>query len=330
MKDKSRIKSIRGALVSFWRDRTAKTLIFAALLILGMGLSRPDKPIGMYPNEFWTAKIAWRHCADAVITGDSRIVTGLSPAEMQKTLAGRRILNYGFAGNWYSREYLEAVEKVLDPHSNKRTIIMGITPYSLTKRTKVKGHFLGLKQQSKQDAYLNIHFAALINFVEPMSFRDALLGLFSSLSSKRTRREYSADGWLAVNRQPRGERREVKRYKQIYEEQLVCDENIKNVLDFTSRWRKKGIRVYGFQPPTCQQMLELETRVSGFNKAEFVKAFEAAGGIWIEVDQCHYYSFDGSHLEDRAALEFSIDLAQRIYDIEQQKKKQLAVRHNKE
>ena len=81
------------------KDRTCRTIALALLLIVGMGLMRPDKPAGMYPKKYWANKIGWRHCADAVLTGDSRTLMALSPAEMKKEIWE----NLGIR-KWYRRD----------------------------------------------------------------------------------------------------------------------------------------------------------------------------------------------------------------------------------
>ena len=57
-------------------------------------------------------------------------------------------------------------------------------------------------------------------------------------------------------------------------------------------------------------MIELENTTSGFDETFFVASFEKAGGIWIDVSQTGYPTYDGSHLNPEGALEFSHDLAQ--------------------
>jgi hypothetical protein len=284
-----------------------------------MGLMRPDKPVGIYPKRYWAEKIRWRHCADAVLTGDSRTLMALSPAHMKKVLDYDRILNFGFGANWYARKYLEIVEEVLDPNSNNKAIMMGITPHSLTYRTKVLGHFLYFINVSKQDVFFDIHLAPLLNFLDPMSFRDAYQGLFPSLAPTTTRQEYFADGWISVHKEPSGKRREVKRYRGIFKQRQVSQETIDVLMEFVTKWSNSGIKVYGFVLPTCKEMVELEAKESGLNQFEFIKTFKQAGGIWIDVDQCSYESFDGSHLQDVGAVEFSHALALKIRDIEQLK-----------
>lgn len=315
----SKAENRQNSLMILWQDRTVITMVLSLLLILVMGMLRPDKPLGLYQQKYWAQKIQWQHCADVVLTGDSRVLAGLSPVEMQKTLVDRRIVNYAFGSNWYSTEYLQASENVLDPKSHKKTIIMGISPHSLTQRGGKSAHFFELREFSKQQIFMDIHFAAVKQFLEPMSFRDAFHGLFPSLAPTHTRKEFLVDGWIAIHKTPKGEKRELKRYRKIYEDHQVSEQTIAYVTTFVSEWTRSGITVYGFLLPTCSEMVELEKNFSGFEKGQFIDAFKTAGGLWIETDQCKYYSFDGSHLQDGAALEFSRDIAKRIYDIEQSK-----------
>lgn len=319
---KNRFKTILTRLAG---DRTSKTFLLALVLIVAMGLVRPDKPLGVPGQKFWALKISWRDYADMVVTGDSRVLGGVSPARMQKTLGERRIVNYGFANNLYEPEYLEAIEHVLNPHSKLKTIILGITPHSLTNDPDIIGQFSDLKRLSKRDIFVDIRFAALMGFFDYMSFHDALLGIFPGLAKSHTRREYFADGWLAYSKNPPGEKRELKKYRRMYEKCHISPEVIANVMDSISRWTESGIRVYGFLVPTCPEMVELEKALSGFDQAAFVTAFQAAGGVWIDIDPAAYDSFDGSHLQSHSALEFSEDLASSIFQIEQQNEKAFSV-----
>ena len=308
----------KSVLNAIRNDRTLKTLLLAAALILFMGSLRPDTQLGMYQKKYWATKIGWQHYADVVITGDSRVLGGISPGQMQQTLGHRRIVNYGFASNLYLPQYLEAVEQVLKPRSDYRTIILGITPHSLTEDPDVTGQFFELKRLSKQDLFIDNHFAGLIGFFDYMSFHDAKVGLFPSLGKSQTTKEFFADGWLAYSKKPPGKKKELKKYRRMYERHRVTPAMIENLMDHVTQWSESGIRVYGFLVPTCKQMVEMENRLSGFNENEFVASFKSAGGIWIEIDPTGYDSFDGSHLQRESALEFSRDLAMKISGIEQQ------------
>jgi hypothetical protein len=299
------------------RDRTALTGILACILILAMGSVRPDRHKGIYPSRFWANKIQWRHHADAVVTGDSRALGGVSPGQMEQILKDRRIVNFGFASNLYVPEYLDAVYQILDPQSDHKTIILGITPHSLVNDPENIGHFFQMRSLTKQELFMDDHFGAFFSFFEYMSFHDAKIGMFPSMAKGVTQKEYFIDGWLATSRKPPGKKKEVKKYQAIYQKMQVSQKVIDNLLDYVSRWSKSGVTVYGFQVPTCKEMVQLEDEKSGFKKVEFISAFEKSGGTWIEIDGTAYDSFDGSHLQRGSAVILSKDLACKILDFEQ-------------
>jgi len=309
-------RTARRFLAEVAKDRTFKALVLAVALIGAMGSLRPDKPRGVYPKRYWARKISWNQCADAVVAGDSRVLGGVSPEEMRKTLPDWRIFNYGFASNLYVPEYLEALESLLDPESKVKAILLAITPHSLTEDPDVTGQFAELKSLSKKQIHSDMCLAPLSSFVEYMSFRDAFHGLFPALAKGRTRKEFFADGWLAYQRDPPGEKRELKKYYRMYQKSRVSAKMVEGLNRFVSRWTQMGIRVYAFLMPSCREMVELEEQHSGFDPRQFSEDFEKAGGIWIPVDPCAYESFDGSHLQSHAAREFSNDLAQRIHELE--------------
>ncbi len=301
-----------------WKDQTTRTLILAVLIILVMGSLRPNKPQGINPKQYWRDKSQWKHCADMVLAGDSRVLMALSPAEMEKILTDLQIVNYGFGGVWYSRDYLEAIENVLDPNSNMKVIVLAISPRSLTEGTKNnKGNFTEVHNAHKKDAVLELFFAPVLQFLEPMSFDDAIDGAFPSLASSIVRMTYYPDGWVSstceVNRRGKWV---LNRYRRLYKKYAVMDSTVQNVMDYVSIWRDKGITVYGFFPPSCSEMRQIEQNLESFNQDPFIKKFERHGGIWIDVNQTDYDSFDGCHLQDKAAVEFSADFAGAVKQIE--------------
>ncbi|MBN2375453.1 MAG: hypothetical protein JXD22_03575 [Sedimentisphaerales bacterium] len=299
------------------RDRTYRTLLLATLLIVVMGLLRPTKVPGLYPKQYWALKTRWYHCADMVLLGDSRAFMGLSPAEMQKTLTNRRIYNYGFAGNAYSKQYLQAAYAILDPESKNPTVIMGVTPHSLTLNALKKNSFNQQTALPERELSLNIHLAGWINFFEPMSFRDALHGLFPSLKPTHNYMNYHLDGWVAGSCEPERIKDELRRLRREFTQSQVEPELVDKLLNTVRFWTAKGVVVYGFRPPTCVKMVELENELSGFDQPAFVAAFQDAGGTWIDTDQTAYHTHDGSHLHFEAALELSRFLAQAIQKHEQ-------------
>jgi len=299
-----------------FEDRTFRSLLLAVLMIAVMGSLRPEKAPGLYPKQYWAMKMQWHHCADMVLLGDSRTFMGLSPTEMQKKLTDYRVYNYAFPGNGYSEDYLKSAYDVLDPKSKAKSIVLGISPHSLIEKALEQNGFMQERSVSPQDLFVNIHLACLVNFFEPMSFRDALHGLVPALKPSKSYMEYFADGWVAGDRNPREIKHRVKRYHNQFSQNPVSNKPIQDVMNYVKKWAGQGVRIYGFRPPTCTEMFEMENQISGFDQEKFVADFQLAGGVWIDVDQTAYYSHDGSHLRYDAALELSRTVAQQIYNLE--------------
>jgi hypothetical protein len=306
------MKNIANALKSFFKDRTTRTLLLTGLLMSIMGSSRPVKSHGLYFSQYWAIKGGWNKCADMVLAGDSRMLAGLSPSGMRKYFPGARIYNYGFGAAWYSNEYMDKLESLLDPNSKNKTIIMGISPHSLTKRDPDTGDFFTIYSQTERERFINIHLAALINFFGPLSFKDALKGRFPSLAENFTERTLYPDGWIAAFRDPNSIKNALRQYTSFYKQRLVDPCNIKNVTRHIKRWTSLGIKVYGFIPPTCKEMYQLESTVSGLDQQDFVNKFEAAGGMWIDIDPTAYHTFDGSHLQVDGARKLTKDMCEKM------------------
>ena len=301
------------------KDRAIKTMVLALVLIILMGSSQPPVTSGIYPNEYWAQKSDWHHCADVVLAGDSRILCGVSPKEMQQYMPGYKVLNYGFGGAWFSTQYLDKVETILNPQSNKKTIVAGISPHSLTRREVGTGNFFEVMSMTKSEKFFNTHLARLAYFFEPLSFEDAIKQMHTSREDINNKEAYYPDGWISGHEIPGSIEKELKKYIGFYNERLVDPCNVENIAVYVEKWIKQGIKVYGFMPPSCQEMYDLEMKISGIDKPYLVRRFQESGGIWIETDPAGYVSFDGTHLQRKAALEFSKYLATKIKDIEQQK-----------
>ncbi len=301
-----------------WSDRTVRTLILTVILIAIMGLSRPDRDHGLYPSEYWARKAGWEQCADMVLAGDSRVLSALSPIEMQRYFPGTRIYNYGFGGAWFSKQYMDKVEELLDAKVENKTIIMGISPHSLTKRPAETGNFYEIHSMSNRDRFMHIHFAALMRFFDPLSFSAAIDGTFPSLAESHTERTFFADGWIAVHKEPSSKKHAIRKYAGFYEERVVDPCNIENIVKYVKKWTSQRIKVYGFIPPTCPEMYELEAAVSGLDEQYFINRFETAGGIWINIDPAAYHSFDGSHLQDDAALQLTRDFVAEMMKLQKE------------
>lgn len=76
---------------------------------------------GIAEDTFLDRKLSWRAAFDTLLAGDSRMEEGVSPAEVQACMPGRRVGNLAFRGAGWEVRYLDAIDRALDPASRCRT-----------------------------------------------------------------------------------------------------------------------------------------------------------------------------------------------------------------
>lgn len=295
------------------KHRLAVTLVLAVVSLALTVICAEHDVTGLPTDVFWENKINWQACADCVLAGDSRVYVGVSPAAMSPELRGRRIVNYGFNACGYDRAYLSAIARVLDPAGHRPTIILGITPHSLTRRATARSEFL---RRINKPAGGPMYWETLVWQFRPFALANAVVPLFPDCRAEHYYRHYVADGWAAASHVPEDPRLSLPRYRRTFTAQRVDPQMIEAALRYVRAWTAQGVRVYAFRPPTTRKMVELEDALSGFREDEFVARFTDAGGVWLDIEQFGYATYDGSHLRWDAAEQFSRDLARAIRAIE--------------
>lgn len=287
-------------------DRPKLALALAALAILSIGLLRPDNDGSGLPRDlYWVRKISWPSRFDIVVAGDSRILIDVSPAAMREVMPELRIGNFGFEGNGFSPDYCEAIEKLIDPSSETRIIVLGITPSSLTEISIQSNNFIWLREKHTIEIQLQAQAGTLSHYFRPFEF----IPLNKGIIEGGVAHIYYSDGWVACSLVPERPEWSLGDYENIFKENKVDPEIVNGLIGKVHKWKSKGISVYGFFPPTTEAMRALELRLSGIDEASFITRFQEAGGIWLHFPNGRYPSYDGSHLSDYAAVDFSKDLA---------------------
>ena len=296
-------------------DVTAKTLFLTAALVMLVGALRSGAVMGAHlPETFWAQKLLWQPEFDAVVAGDSRVYRGVSPGAMETQLPGMRIANFGFSACALTRPYLEATEALLDPHSPRPTIILGVTANTLTPVAAKENGFLKLRKMRRFELLQLASLDRLLFFFNPYDLEE-VQNLFRKDKTGYTL-VWHPDGWVESRKVPEDPMEAVRVYRRQAKrdrwQARVSDQLVQELLRTVRAWRQRGIVVYGFRPPTPQAMVDVETTWMGFDEAAFVARFREAGGVWLPFDAEQYHSYDGSHLRDDAAVAFSKDLARSI------------------
>jgi hypothetical protein len=172
----------------------------------------------------------------------------------------------------------------------------------------------------KCERFFNTRLARLAYFFEPWSLKDAIDEINPLREKNRSEVTFHPDGWISVSDDSRSIEKEFKKYIAYYKERIVDPCNVDTVVRYVEKWVERGIHVYGFMPPSCQEMYDLETKISGLDEQDLIHRFEQAGGIWIDIDPDAYESYDGTHLPDEEARQFTRDLCNELIKHESQKR----------
>jgi hypothetical protein len=311
------------------RERSASSAVVGVVLILLVSALRPRPPaitvvplsydpvhqLGAASERFWVLKAQGTAHYDMVLMGDSRVYRGLSPEAMEGVLQGYRILNYGFSGGGLNAEMYGAAEARLDPHSTRKSIVLGITPLTLTIRAEQNNHFDLEMQRPPDYVFMHLYWLPLLDSLAPLSAQD-----FSAAQADQPGPsqqpgyylEFHDDGWVASYTVPEDPLSALPSYQEIFAQTPVSDRLVQELVNQTRQWTQRGIQVYAFRVPSSPAMVALEDRMSGFDEVGLEKALEAAGGIWFDLPLAPYHSYDGSHLTKQSAEALSIELAKLI------------------
>jgi hypothetical protein len=296
------------------------------LLILG-SLLRPEETAilpfsydpmhttGAVSERFWVMKAQGMSRYDMILMGDSRVYRGLSPQAMEEVLPGERILNFGFSGGGLNPEMYRAAEVRLAAGSKAKSMVLGITPLTLTPRAEFNAHYLQEVQRPPDYVFLHLYWMPFLKLFEPLTLRDfaaAFSGQQDHPAYTGYYLEFHDDGWVASWTVPEDPTGALPSYREIFSQTQVSQRLVDDLMNQTRTWCAKGIQVYAFRVPTSPAMLRLENQMSGFDEAAFIQQFTAAGGVWFDLPLAPYHSYDGSHLSKLAAVQLSTDLARLI------------------
>jgi hypothetical protein len=224
-----------------------------------------------------------------------------------------RILNYGFSSAAFSEDYLEAAEQVLDPHGARRTIVLGITPHSLTPNALRDNGFREAKRELERETIVSRHSRALRSFFKPVHPRAMLGAILGRREHGGYYQDFRPDGWVSSTCVPEDPTAAIDAYERAFAGNRVSEDLVSNVLQAVARWRRSGIEVYGFRVPGSRGLLAVERELSGFDEQDFVRRFTRAGGAWIAVGQTSYHTYDGTHLHSNEAACLG-DVPAKVYE----------------
>lgn len=263
-------------------------------------------------NSFWKKKTFDKKKYDIVACGDSRVYRGISPDHMNEVLKDYNIINFGYGSAGYGDIMLNEINKRIDFNSKKSTVVLGITPLSLTHEGEMNYH-LRFELDTKREELLELlYFKAFKQFFVPFTLEEMSNSLKGKKFYTSKKQEYLDGGWVATYEEKPWEIAALKSYSTRFINNQVLKSNINRLTSIIREWTDKGVQVYALRPPTTDKMVALEDSLSGFNEVQIRTELENAGATYLEIELNKYTTFDGSHLQKESAIEFSKDLASAI------------------
>jgi hypothetical protein len=302
-----------------WQSRTIRTFIMTLLLTLLVGTVKIQIGHGGLASKaaeqsYWVSKTHAEAKFDMILMGDSRTYRGVSPQVIQETLPEYRVLNFGYSASGLNDEIFRAAETKLDPASSHKTMVMGVTPYTLSPIAEKNNHFRQERNKPLDYVYLRLYARPLIEFLEPTTPKNliTILGIKTPFKDQFYHEEFYDNGWNPGWTVPEDPEAALVPYQHAFDDNQVKPELVEALMEQTRAWTEAGFTVFAFRPPTTRKMFELENKLSGFDEAAFITQFETAGGVWFSFPHGEYHSYDGSHLHKDASIQFSQDLAIRM------------------
>lgn len=302
---------------SFKKYRKERVVLFIPFLIVFFVLFHEITPVSdahrvIENNSFWKKKTFDTNRYDLVVSGDSRIYRGISPGHMQTVLKDYSIINFGYGSAGYGELMLKEIDKRIDFSSGKKSVLLGVTPLSLTHEGVMNWHLREELSTKREEILELIYFKKIKQYFIPMTLEQ----LQSSINGKEfydsRKQEYMPDGWVATVEEKPWADAALQHYQTRFTNNPVQEKNIVVLLDQVKEWTSKGVKVYAMRPPTTHKLVALENEKSGFNEKEIKQRLNQAGAIWLDIDLDRYETTDGSHLQKSSAIEFSLDLASKI------------------
>ncbi len=108
---------------------------------------------------------------DLIIAGDSRIYRGVSTKPFSELLDVKAI-NLGFSSGIFEKHMFQLIDEKLNYRSHKKTIVLGISPLTLTMYSWPNGHIQRIKDLKQEDVINYLYFLDFNSYFTPMSISE--------------------------------------------------------------------------------------------------------------------------------------------------------------
>jgi len=288
------------------------TLLIASVLIVVLSFVLPKNKEKYLHDRFWTQKTFAPAKYQVVVLGDSRVYRGISPEVMEMNLPGMKVLNFAYSNGGLNPVMFKAAEEKLSEKSQKKIIVLGISPNCITAFSQKNEQFQQERTRPREDIFERLYLNGILyqfSATTPEGIRDLLK---KKPSTSYYRNEYYSNGYVESEKFPVDTMESISSYTQDFTNYKVKLQYIERLAWQVNDWSSRGICVIGFRPPASTPMRTLEDSMGLYNETIISARFREAGGHWIELKANRYKTYDGSHLDRKSAIMLSNDLALEI------------------
>ncbi|MCH2045357.1 MAG: hypothetical protein MK212_14670 [Saprospiraceae bacterium] len=294
------------------------TLVSFICITLLIKFSLPDyKNYKQQKKEFWIKKTHDGTRKNIIVAGDSRTYRGVSTAKILAELGekGKELsaANLGYSSAGFGDNYLDYIDQRIQKNTaEKRLIILGLTPWSLTAKACINEQYEQYKAATYIEQFKAFYLNNYINFepYKPTEFWE--ISQHPSTSDFYNNQEYyeqfHTDGWIASYRLPLDSMRAVGDYTKVFTESKIDPARLEAVFQKVETWIGQGIKVIAFRPPTTYAMENLEDSLSGYDEQTTIRKLRKLGVDYLETNNEDFLSYDGSHLHYESAESLSKQL----------------------
>ncbi len=269
-------------------------------------LYRPQNNSSEYVRQwFWVNKTYPYKNFNMVIYGDSRVYRGINPQKFREVFPSMDVINLGYSSGGINKEMLEFAYSKLSS-KDKKIIVLGITPFSLTEKARENKHFHQEYYRPKGEVWERKFIYPFLTAFEPFDINP-----FSKKNNYV--QKYHPSGWVESYKIQADTLFALPSYRKQLSETVISSTSIEELRNFITEKSKKGDLIFGFRPPTPKSMETLEDNLTGMTKEKMKEIFDKSGGVWLSIpNRNKYLSYDGSHLHFNAANKLSLFLAKQI------------------
>lgn len=282
----------------------AFTLGLALLLALGFIAIR-HQAIGYGEDRgfYWARKADASGPRSIVVGGDSRVYRGVNP----KAFADDG-LNFGFSAQGYSEAYIEALDRLTAPDG---ALLLAIDAPLFIGSVERIGDYNKLAARNAFERRIYAQLGPSARMFEPVPLSRVLRAI---VNRGRPAEPYAYlqiwhdNGWVESDQDPRDASRQLAAISTIWAREAIDPTLVQTTLELV---RSRDL-VFGFEPPMALATREARERAFPGQMEELRRAFEAAGGVWIEIDPGQFETYDGVHLTAASARRLSETLAAEV------------------